>query len=258
VTSARFEGPADAPVVVLSNSLGTTSDMWEPQMAALTRQFGVLRYDHPGHGGSRGSPPARSVEALARGVLSLLDERGLERVSFCGLSLGGAVGMWLAMHAPQRIDRLVLACTSARFGTRDNWLARAATVRADGMEAIADAVLRLWFTERTHRDEPDLVAAYRAMMVSADPEGYAGCCEALADWDPGEDLATIGAPTLVLAGAEDTATPPASGAEIAGRIQGAGMSVLEGAGHLANLEQPAAFNQALLGHLTTRPAVEVA
>lgn len=258
MTSARFDGPADAPVVVLSNSLGTTCEMWEPQMAALTRRFGVLRYDHPGHGSSRQIPPARSVGALARGVLALLDERGIERASFCGLSLGGAVGMWLAMHAPQRIDRLVLACTSPRFGTRDNWLARAATVRVEGMEAIADAVLRLWFTERTHRDEPALVAAYRAMMVSADPEGYAGCCEALGDWDAGDDLTTILAPTLVIAGADDTATPPASGAEIAGRIPDARMRVLEGAGHLANLEQPAAFNRALLDHLTTRPAVEVA
>jgi 3-oxoadipate enol-lactonase len=258
VTSARLDGPSDAPVVVLSNSLGTTLEMWEPQVAALTRRFGVLRYDHPGHGGSRTSPPARSVEALGRGVLALLDERGLERVSFCGLSLGGAVGMWLAMYAPQRIDRLAVACTSARFGTPENWLARAATVRAEGMDAIADAVLRLWFTERTHRDEPALVAAYREMMVSADPEGYAGCCEALGDWDPGDELTTIRAATLVIAGGDDIATPPASGAEIAGRIPHARMSVLDGAGHLANLEQPAAFNRALLDHLTTRPALEVA
>lgn len=258
MTSARFDGPPDAPVVVLSNSLGTTLEMWAPQVAALTRRFGVLRYDHPGHGGSRTSPPVRSVEALGRGVLALLDQRELGRVSFCGLSLGGAVGMWLAMYAPQRIDRLVLACTSARFGTREAWLARAATVRAEGMEAIADAILRLWFTERTHRDEAALVAAYREMMVSADPEGYAGCCEALSGWDPGDELTTIRAPTLVIAGGDDTATPPASGAEIAGRIPDARMSVLDGAGHLANLEQPAAFNRALLDHLTARPAVEVA
>jgi 3-oxoadipate enol-lactonase len=258
VTASRFDGPSDAPVVVLSNSLGTTLAMWEPQVAALSRRFGVLRYDHPGHGSSRDSPPARSAEALARGVLALLDERGLERVSFCGLSLGGVVGMWLAMHAPQRIDRLALACTSARFGTRENWLARAATVRAEGMEAIADAVLQLWFTPRTHRDEQALVAAYREMMISAEPEGYAGCCEALGNWEPGDELATIRAPTLVLAGGEDPATPPASGEEIAGRIPGAQMSILEGAGHLANLEEPAAFNRLLLDHLTTRPAVEVA
>jgi 3-oxoadipate enol-lactonase len=258
VTYSRLDGPADAPVVVLSNSLGTTLEMWEPQVPALSEQFAVLRYDHPGHGTSRESPNANSVEALARGVLEILDERGLERVSFCGLSLGGAVGQWLALHRPARIDSLVLACTSARFGLRENWLARAATVRADGVEAVADAVLQLWFAQHTHRDDPELVRAYRAMMVSAAREGYAGCCEALADWDPGDELATIGAATLVLAGSEDPATPPAQAEAIAGRIAGARMSVLEGAGHLANLEQPEAFNRLLLEHLTTRPAVEVA
>jgi 3-oxoadipate enol-lactonase len=257
VTFSRLEGPADAPVVVLSNSLGTTLEMWEPQVPVLTERFAVLRYDHPGHGSSRDSAPARSVEALARGVLAILDERGLERVSFCGLSLGGAVGMWLAMHSPERIDRLVLACTSARFGLRENWLARAATVRAEGVKAVADAVLLLWFTQRTHREQPELVSAYREMMVSAAREGYAGCCEALGDWDPGDELAAIRAPTLVLAGAEDPATPQAQGAAIAARIPGAWLSVLDGAGHLANLEQPEAFNGLLLDHLTARPAVEV-
>jgi 3-oxoadipate enol-lactonase len=258
VTYSRLDGPADAPVVVLSNSLGTTLEMWEQQMPALTQQFAVLRYDHPGHGASRDNPNESSVEALARGVLAILDERGVERVSFCGLSLGGGVGQWLAMHQPARIDRLVLACTSARFGVRENWLARAATVRAEGVEAVADAVLQLWFTASTHRDAPELVRAYRAMMVSAAREGYAGCCEALAEWDPGEELAAIRAPTLVLAGSEDPATPPAQGEMLAGRIPGARLSVLEGAGHLANLEEPEAFNRLLLDHLTTRPAVEVA
>jgi 3-oxoadipate enol-lactonase len=258
VTYSRLDGPADAPVVVLSNSLGTTLEMWEPQMPALSEQFAVLRYDHPGHGSSRGNPNESSIEALARGVLAILDERGIERVSFCGLSLGGGVGQWLAMQRPARIDRLVLACTSARFGLRENWLARAATVRAEGVEAVADAVLQLWFTPRTHRDAPELVRTYRAMMVSAAREGYAGCCEALADWDPGDELAVIRAPTLVLAGSEDPATPPAQGEVLAGRIPGARLSVLEGAGHLANLEEPEAFNRLLLDHLTTRPAVEVA
>jgi len=257
VTFARFDGPTDAPVVVLSNSLGTTLEMWEPQLPALSERFGVLRYDHPGHGGGHDDTPVRSVEGLARGVLKLLDQRGFERVSFCGLSLGGAVGMWLAMHEPVRIDRLVLACTSARFGLRENWLARAATVREDGVEAVADAVSQLWFTQRTHREQPALVAAYRAMMVSADSEGYAGCCEALGDWDPGEELAAIRAPALVLAGSEDPATPPAQGETIASRIPGARLSVLEGAGHLANVEEPAEFNRLLLDHLTAQSSLEV-
>jgi 3-oxoadipate enol-lactonase len=165
--------------------------------------------------------------------------------------------MWLAMRAPERIDRLALACTSARFGLRENWLQRAETVRAQGVEAVADAVLKLWFTPATHRDDPALVSAYRAMMVSAEREGYAGCCEALADWDPGDELAAIRSPTLLLAGSEDPATPPEQAEAIAQRIRGAQVSVLAGAGHLANLEQPAAFNRLLLDHLTTRTAVEV-
>ena len=258
MTSWRFDGSRSAPVVVLSNSLGTTLAMWEPQVPALSEHFGVLRYDHPGHGSAREDAPARSVEALARAVLELLDARGHERVSFCGLSLGGAVGMWLAMHAPERIDRLALACTSARFGLPENWFARAAAVRAQGMEAVADAVLRLWFTERTHREQPALVSSYRAMLVSAEPERYAACCAALADWDPGDELAAIRAPTLVLAGSEDPATPPAQGEAIARRIPRARVCVLEGAGHLANLEEAEAFNRLLLDHLATRPAVEVA
>jgi 3-oxoadipate enol-lactonase len=258
MTASRLDGTADAPVVVLSNSLGTTLAMWEPQLPALAEHFAVLRYDHPGHGAGRGAPAARSVEALARGLLAVLDERGLERVSFCGLSLGGAVGMWLALYAPERIDRLALACTSARFGTPENWRKRAATVRAEGMDAVADGILALWFTPQTHRERPELVRAYRAMMVSADPEGYAACCEALAGWEPGDGLNGIQAPTLVIAGSEDPATPPAQAEAIRDRIPGARLHVLEGAGHLANIEQPDAFSRLLLEHLTAHPAVEVA
>jgi 3-oxoadipate enol-lactonase len=257
VTFSRLDGPQGAPVVVLSPSLGTTHAMWEPQLPALREQFSVLRYDHPGHGEGRGAPTAHTVEDLGRGVLGILDERGLERVSFCGLSLGGAVGMWLALHAPERIDRLALACTSGRFGVPENWRKRAATVRADGMEVVADGILALWFTPETRRERPGLVREYRAMMVSADPEGYAGCCEALAAWQPGDALAGIRAPTLVLAGSEDPATPPAQAEAISDLIPGAHLRVLPGAGHLANIEQPEAFGRLLLEHLTARPAVEV-
>jgi 3-oxoadipate enol-lactonase len=257
VTSSRIDGPDDAPVVVLSNSLGATGAMWDLQVPALSEHFRVLRYDHPGHG-QGSATPVSSVDELGQGVLEILAERGIERVSFCGLSLGGAVGMWLAMHAPERIDRLVLACTSSRFGSPENWVQRIATVRAGGVEAVADAVLAIWFTPQTHRDAPALVRAYREMMISAEREGYAGCCEALATWDPGDRLSAIQAPTLVIAGSEDTATPREQGEAVQRRIPGARISVLAGAGHLANVEQPDAFNGLLLDHLKTRPAVEVA
>ena len=179
-------------------------------------------------------------------------------MSFCGLSLGGAVGMWLAMHAPERIDRLALACTSTRFGSAENWLKRAATVRAEGMDVIADAILALWFTPQTRSERPELVRSYRAMMVSADPEGYAGCCEALAGWEPGDALSGIRRPRSCSRAARIPATPPAQAEAIRDRIAGARLHVLPGAGHLANIEQPDAFSRLLLDHLTARPAVEAA
>lgn len=252
-----IDGAVDAPPVVLSNSLGTTLAMWDPQLPALTRDFRVLRYDHAGHGRAATTRVA-SVAELGQGLLDQLDEHGVERISFCGLSLGGAVGMWLALNAPQRIDRLVLACTSARFGTPEGWRQRTDAVRTGGVEAVADAVLALWFSEQMRRASPALVVAYRDMMISADREGYAGCCEALAAWDPGDELAAITAPTLVLAGSEDAATPPEQGAAIQRHISGARLCVLAGAGHLANLERPAEFNRLLLEHLTARPAVGAA
>jgi 3-oxoadipate enol-lactonase len=254
VTASRLDGPAGAPVLLLANSLGTTSAMWEPQLPALCERFAVLRYDHPGHGEGRGDPVARSVDELARRVLAVLDEHGVECASVCGLSLGGAVAMQLALLAPERLDRLVLACTMPGWAAPERWLQRAATVRAGGVEAVADAVLGIWFSAATREARPELVRAYRAMMVSAEPEGYAGCCEALAAWEPGDALARIAAPTLVIAGGEDEATPPSAGAELARRIPGARLAILEGAGHLANLEQPERFTELLLGHLAPQPA----
>ena len=206
----------------------------------------MLRYDHPGHG--LGSAPGRSrrSRSSARGVLEILDGRGLERVSFCGLSLGGAVGQWLAMHDPERIDRLVLACRSARFGVPENWRARVGTVRAERRRGGRRRRARSCGSRsETRRDSPELVRAYREMMVSAEREGYAGCCEALADWDPGDEL---GGDPLADArarrqrGSRDAAR---AGRGAPRRIPGARLSVLEGAGHLANLEQPEAFNRLL-------------
>ena len=182
--------PRRAPVVVLSNSLGTTLAMWDPQMPALTEHFTVLRYDHPGHGRGSRRGPVSSVEGLARGVLEILDGRGIERVSFCGLSLGGAVGQWLAMNAPERIDRLVLACASARFGTRESWRARIDTVRAGGIEAVADAVLALWFTPR---DASRATPGARARLPRDDGLGRArglrGLLRGARRLGPGDELA---------------------------------------------------------------------
>ena len=245
----RLEGPEGADVLVLANSLGTTQGLWTRQLPALSERFRVLTYDHPGHGRSSLPDQPATVGILAAGVLGLLDELGLERVSFCGVSLGGMVGMALAHHAPERVDRVVLSCTSAYIGPPEGWHDRARVVRADGMNAIADAVVARWFTPELAQHDPETVARFRAMLVATPPEGYARCCEAIAGWDARERLADIAAPVLVVAGAEDPATPLEHAELIASRIPGARLRVLEGAAHLANVERAEAFTDAVLEHL---------
>ena len=195
------EGPPDAPVLVLSNSLGTSLELWSENVAALARSFRVVRYDQRGHGNSEVPSEPFGVDELGGDVLRLLDDLGVERVSFCGVSMGGATGMWLAVNAPERIDRLVVACTAAKFGETDKWFARARIVREDGLGAIVDSILRRWFTPGFR---PDLVARFRADFLATPAEGYAACCEALSGWDYRERLGEIATPTLVLAGAHDT------------------------------------------------------
>jgi 3-oxoadipate enol-lactonase len=246
VLAYRLDGPDDAPVVLLASSLGTTAAMWEPQAEALSA-FRVLRYDHPGHGGS---PLAEaSVTAFAAPVLAVLDELGVDSVSACGLSLGGAVAMRLALDAPGRIDRLVLASTAARFPNAETYAERARTVRENGLEPIADATMGRWFTERFRDAEPGTVRRYRDMLVSTPVEGYARGCEVVSAFDVRGELARIAAPTLVVAGADDPATTPSVGAELAAAIPGAELVVLADDAHLANVGQPEAFSRALVDHL---------
>ena len=245
----RFDGPEDAPVLVLPSSLGTTRELWQPQVETFAHAFRVLRYEHRGHGESPVTPGPYAMEDLARDVLELLDRLGLERVSWCGLSLGGMVAMWLGAHAPERFDALVLACTSARVPAPDVYRERAATVRALGIEPVAGAVVERWFTAETFRRQPELPARFREILVSTPREGYAGCCEALAGWDFRDGLAGVAVPTLVIAAEKDEATPVGDTDLLAERIPGAKLVTLEGAAHLANLEQPRAFADAALAHL---------
>jgi 3-oxoadipate enol-lactonase len=238
----RIDGDGEE-VVVLAGSLGSTLEMWDAQVPALAERFRVVRYDHPGHGGSP-LLDVPTMEGLAQEVVALLDELGVQRVRFCGLSLGGAAGMRLALDAPERIGRLVLCCTSMRFATPAFWEERARAVRAGGVEAIADAVLERWFT-------PEFadVRRYRDMLVSTPSEGYARCCEALRDWDARGTLGAVTAPTLAIAGAEDPSTPPEGLEAIAAEIDGARLVVLDHARHLPNVERPDEFNAALLSFL---------
>lgn len=242
-----LEGPAGAPVLVLGNSIGTTPSVWAPQAPALERHFRLLRFDYPGHGGSPAPPGPYSIGDLAGGVLALLDSHGVEAAAYAGISLGGMVGMWLAAHAPGRISRLALCCTSAQLDL--NWAERAALVRSEGMGPVADATPARWFTAAFRDSDPETVAAFTGEMREVAPEGYAGCCDAIRVMDQRGSLASVTAPTLVIAGAEDPATPPWHGAVIARRITGSRLRVVRGGSHLANVEQPGEVTGLLLDHL---------
>jgi 3-oxoadipate enol-lactonase len=231
----KITGQEAGQLLVLSNALGTTSELWEPQLLVLATDFRVVLYDHQ---------PRPSVAALGSDVLALADEVGLDRFSFCGLSLGGMVGMWLAVNAPDRVHRLILACTSARFGEPAEWRERAERVRTDGMVAIAHEALEKWFTPAFHDRE-----RFLRMQLETPREDYALGLEAIGEFDFRDQLGQIRAPTLVIAGAEDCATTPADATFIARRIPGARLLVLEGAAHLANVEQADAFTAAIQEHL---------
>jgi 3-oxoadipate enol-lactonase len=230
-------------VLALPSSLGTTSELWDANAPYWADSFRLLRYDQPGR---------NSIDELGADLLERLDRNGFERVSICGLSLGGATAMWVAANARERVDRLVLACTSARFGEPEPWRERAGVVRDQGLEPIADGIVTRWFTPAAPRE---VVARFRRMLVATPPESYAASCEAIARWDFREQLAEITAPTLVIAAAEDHATPPEHSELIARAIPGARLVVLRNAAHLANVEQAEAFSNVVTEHLT---AVEVA
>lgn len=231
------------PVLVLPSSLGTTTELWDPNVGHWSEAFRLVRYKQRGR---------TSIEQLGRDLVELLDKSGAGRASICGLSLGGATAMWVAANAPERIDRLVLACTSARFGDPEPWLERAALVRERGLEPIADSIVSRWFTPA---EAPDVVARFRRTLVETTPEDYAACCEALAAWDFRDRLGEISAPTLVIAGAEDPATPAEHAELLAAGIPDAKLAVLPGAAHLANVEQAETFSKVVMDHLA---AVEVA
>lgn len=243
------EGPADAPALVLLNSLGTDLRIWEQQVAALREEFRLVRCDTRGHGSSPVPPAPYSVEDLGADVIALLDLLDIERASLCGVSLGGATALWLAANAPERIECLGICFSSPHFGAPEGWEERAATVRAKGMAAVVDRVVDRWFTPGFAERRPALVEEMRDMLGSTPVEGYAGCCEALAQIDLREELARVTAPTLVISGAEDTATSAAQGRRIATGVPGAAFAEIPGAAHLGNLEQPELVNSLLLAHL---------
>jgi 3-oxoadipate enol-lactonase len=242
-------GAHNAATVVLSGSLGTTREMWAPQIDELSKRHRVLAIDHSGHGDSEVATPPYQMSDLGADVLALLDGLGVDRFSFVGLSLGGMVGMWIAADAPARVERLVVICSSARLDAADAWRQRAATVRGRGMAAIADAVVDRWFTPSYAKGNPEVVEHHRSMLVATPVEGYAGCCEALTDFDLRDRLPAITAPTLVIGARQDTAIPPAHSEAIAATVTDARLEVLDSAAHLASVEQPTVVTRLINMHL---------
>jgi len=249
------QGPAGAPVLVLANSLGTTTAMWDEQLTALSQRFLVVRYDHRGHGRSSATPGPYTIELLGADCLAVLDDLGAARASLCGLSIGGAVALWVAAHAPDRVERLVLCCTRPAFPPPEQWADRAALVRAQGTAPLLDVLMGRWFSPSFEDTDGAMRRRVDGMLRTVDPEAYAGCCEALGAMDQTAVLAAVVAPTLVVGGAHDPVSPPADAAALATGIAGSALVVLSGAAHLANIEQPARFTEAVLSHLADPPAI---
>jgi 3-oxoadipate enol-lactonase len=241
-------GPLGAPALVFSNSLGATLSMWDPQMPAFEKQFRVLRYDTRGHGQSSVTPGPYTIERLGHDVLALLDTLKLDRVYFCGLSMGGQTGMWLALNAADRFHKLVLCNTAAKIGTPDVWNTRIEGVRKGGMKSISSAVMERWFSADYRTKSPDVVASTKLMLEGTNPDGYIANCAAIRDFDAREAVAAINVPTLVIAGAHDAATTPADGRYLAGHIAGARYVELNAA-HLSNIETSDRFNTELSAFL---------
>jgi 3-oxoadipate enol-lactonase len=240
-----LEGPEGAPVVTLSHSLAANQSMWDPQMAALTRHWRVLRYDTRGHGATDVPAGPYSLEQLARDAVGLLDALGIARTHWVGLSLGGMIGQTLALQAPERLRALVLCDTSSRTPPegRGLWAERIKTAESQGLEPLVEPTIGRWFTPRFVQERRDVVDRVRGMIRGTDPRGYVGCGHAIAALDLTDRLSTISLPTLVVVGEDDPGTPVAAARVIHERIKGSQLEILPSASHLSNMEQPEAFTR---------------
>ena len=245
----RVDGAQAAPALVFANSLGADLRMWDAQVGPLSQTLRLVRYDCRGHGGSGLSGEAVTIERLGRDLLVLLDYLGIERAHLCGLSLGGLIAQWMAARHPERVWRVVFAHTAARIGTVESWEARIAAVRASGMEAVREAVVARFLSAEFRARRPEVTRAVGDMVTATNPEGYIAACLALRDADLRPLSGTIRAPTLIIAGALDEATPPAQSEELHATIAGSELVILANAAHLSNVEQPEAFNTQLLRFL---------
>lgn len=245
----RFDGPADAPVLLLSNSLGTDMAMWEPQVRAWSQRYRVLRYDSRGHGASDVPAGAYSMDRLGRDVIELLNALAVAQVDFCGLSLGGMIGQWLGIRAPERVRRLILANTSSYMGPPVGWDARIGTVMERGIQPIAQASIDRWFTDAFNATGTQAIAPIVAALLATNPAGYAGCCAAIRDMDMRRTAALIELPALVIGGMYDPSTPRSHSEALALSIDGARLAMIEAA-HLSNVEAPMRFSGVVMDFLS--------
>jgi len=251
----EIQGAANAPALVLSNSLATNFGMWEAQIPDLHKHFRVLRYDTRGHGQSEVTPGPYSFEQLGRDVLALADEVDMDKFSFCGLSMGGVTGMWLGINAGHRLHKLALCSTAAKIGNPDTWNARIEAVRKGGMKSIAAATMERWFTAPFREREPQAVERIKHMVESSSSDGFIANCEALREADFREGITAIRTPTLVISGTHDTGTTPADGKFLAKQIPGARYVELDAA-HLSNIEQQKQFTEEVSAFLQKPRASE--
>lgn len=249
--NVAVDGRDGGPTIMLSNSLGATMAMWEPQMAALKKLFRVVRYDRRGHGQSDAPAGPYSMDRFGKDVLAILDDLNIDRVHWCGLSMGGMVGQWLGANAPDRIDRLILANTTCYYPDPTNWQNRIKMVRENGLAAIADTVIAGWLTADFRAREPETAARMKAMLIASPIEGYLACCEALSRLDQRDLLPRIKAPTLIIAGRHDQSTPVDASVYMRSQITDASMTLLDAA-HISNVEQSHNFTDAVIGFLTQR------
>jgi len=247
----EVEGPENAPVLMLSNSLGTNLHMWDDQVKPWTQHFRLVRYDRRGHGQSGVPKGPYSMEQFGRDVLAVLDALNIKTINWCGLSMGGMVGQWLGANAPERIDRLILSNTSSCMDDKKIWNDRIRFVQDKGLEAMVDANMERWFTADFRARAPQTLARMREMFVATKVEGYVACCEAIRDMDFRASNARISKPTLIIIGRHDPATTPAVGEIIHSQIKSSQVAILDTA-HIANLEAPQKYADAVIDFLTRK------
>ncbi|WP_455424569.1 3-oxoadipate enol-lactonase [Dryocola sp. LX212] len=248
----QLEGRSDAPVIVLSNSLGTTLAMWQPQMAALLEHFRVLRYDTHGHGLTSKNDKT-SLPQLAEDVISVMDDAGVKQAHFCGISMGGLTGLWLARFAPERFLSVTVSNSAAKIGDQPGWLSRARSVRSDGMDDVAESAAARWFTTKFVKENKAQVEELVAGLSATDAEGYAACCEALAAADLRAEIGAITLPVLLIAGQEDPVTTLADSEFMQAQIPGSQL-VSVAASHLASIEAAQPFTDALVKFIKQQEA----